>query len=222
MSAYSDDAWEGMARSTDSQVENLLLEEWLPAAPEVKRKLEEGAAVADVGCGRGAVLIKLAEAFPNSRYVGYDAFEPMIARATATAAAAEVADRVSFRHLDASKGLAEQYDVIMTFDVVHDAVDPRGLLRAIRQALRPGGSYLMLENNCSDKIQDNAGPVATRRYGQSILYCLPTSLAGGGAGLGSDGLPESKVRELCAEAGFGSVRLPWKSAFSVLYEIQAR
>src|SRR5205085_12371764 len=134
--AYDDRFWDGLERFTAGWFENLLLQQWIPAMPDVQARLDRGAHVADVGCGRGRALIKLAQAYPHSRYVGYDAFVPAIARATANAQAVGVADRVRFERRDVAAGLPKPYDVITTFDVVHDAVDPRGLLRAIRQALR--------------------------------------------------------------------------------------
>ncbi len=193
---------------------------WLPAMPEVQAKLERGALVADVGCGQGKALIKLAQTYPQSRYAGYDNFAPFIQQATANAQAAGVADHVRFEHLDVSAGLPEQYDVITTFDVVHDAVNPRGLLRAIRNALQPGGRYVCLEINSSDKLEENIGLLGSFFYSVSVLYCMTTSLAGHGEGLGTVGLPESKMRELCAEAGFSQVRrVPMENPFNILYEI---
>ena len=119
-----------------------------------------------------------------------------------------------------SEGLPEQYDVITTFDVVHDAVNPRGLLRAIRNGLRPGGRYVCLEINSSDKLEENIGLVDSLLYGFSVLYCMTTSLAHDGEGLGTTGIPESKMRELCAEAGFSHVRrVPMENPFNILYEI---
>jgi len=220
-SAYDSNMWEGMTRFTAGWSANLLVQQWIPAAPDVETKLKRGAQVADIGCGHGRALIKLAQAFPNSRYVGYDVYEPMIAGARAYAEEAGVGDRVSFKPLDASAGLPEQYDVITTFDVVHDSADPIGLLRAIRRALRPDGRYLLLEINCSDKLEENSGPLGALFHGFSILYCMTTSLARGGAGLGTLGVPESKARELCAEAGFSSVRrLPLENPFNILYEVK--
>lgn len=219
--AYDDDRWEGLERFTATRFENFLLQEWVPAVPEVQAKLRRGVLVADVGCGSGRALIKLAQAFPRSRYVGYDAYAPATAKATANAQAAGVADRVTFRHLDVADGLPEQYDLVTTFDVIHDAVSPRGLLRAICRGLRPDGAYLLLDINCSDKLEENAGPLGTVLHGFSLLYCLTTSLASGGEGLGTLGLPEAKVRELCAEAGFGNVRrLPLKGLLNALYEVK--
>src|SRR5690348_6738389 len=126
MEAYDPSTWEGITRFTSGWFENLLVPVWLPAMPEVQAKLERGALVADVGCGHGKALIKLAQTFPQSRYGGFDSFAPSIQPATANAQAAGVAERVRFELRDASEGLPERYDVITTFDVVHDAVNPRG------------------------------------------------------------------------------------------------
>src|SRR5438067_5160263 len=104
-SAYSDDLWEGMQRFSATFFENHLLQEWIPAMPEAKAKLERGADVADVGCGTGRALLKLAEAFPASRFVGYDAFEGQFARAKENANRAGVGDRVTFQLLDVANGL---------------------------------------------------------------------------------------------------------------------
>jgi len=217
---YSEDWWAGMERFTGGWFENLLLPQWIPAMPRVREALERGVDVADVGCNRGRALMKLARAFPRSRFVGYDVFEPAIRLATERAAAAGLADRIRFEQRDVSKELPGQFDVITTFDVIHDAVDPLGLLRTIRQALRPGGTYVCLDINCSDKLQENAGPLGALFHGFSVLYCMTTSLSRGGAGLGTVGLPESKLKELATEAGFVDVRrVPLENPFNNLYEV---
>ena len=220
-SAYDVHFWDGGERFTMGWFENLLTQQWIPAMPDVQAKLERGTLVADVGCGRGRALIKMAQVFPKSRYVGYDVFQPSVDRATANAKAAGVANQVSFHQLDASAGLPEQYDVITTFDVVHDAADPRGLLRSIRAALRPDGIYVCLDINCSERLEENAGPLGAMFHGFSVLYCMTTSLANGGVGLGTLGLHEPKVRELCEEAGFTAVRrVPMENPFNNLYEVR--
>jgi len=220
MEAYDPSTWEGVTRFTSAWFENLLVPVWLPLMPEVQAKLEHGALVADVGCGQGKALIKLAQTYPQSRYVGYDNFAPAIEQAKANAHAARVADRVRFEHRDVSEGLPEQYDVITTFDVVHDAVNPRRLLRAIRNALRPDGRYVCLEINSSDKLEENIGLLGSFFYSVSVLYCMTTSLAHHGEGLGTVGIPESKMRELCAEAEFSNVRrVPMENPFNILYEV---
>ena len=155
----------------------------------------------------GRALIKLAGAHSASRYVGCDVLAPTIARATANAEAPGVADRVRFEARDVSQGLPAQYDVITTRDVVHDAVDPRGLRRTIRQALKPGGIYVCLEINTSHNLEKNAGTLGAMFYSVSVLYCMTISLAHHGEGLGTVGMHEPRVRQFCRQAGFSEVRL---------------
>ena len=109
--------------------------------------------------------------------------------------------------------------MITTFDVVHDAVDPLQLLQSIHRALRSGGVYVCLDINCSDKLEENTNPLGAMFHGVSVFYCMTTSLANDGAGLGTLGFHETKVRELCTKAGFSSVRrVPLENPFNNLYE----
>jgi SAM-dependent methyltransferase len=214
------DVWAGTSRFTAQWHQNMLVQQWLPLVPDTTAKLRAGARVADVGCGTGQALIALARAFPAITATGYDVHQPAVERARRAAAEAGLADRISFEVLDAAAGLPESFDVITTFDVVHDAVDPLGLLRSIRDALRPGGTYLCLEINCSDQAADNTGPIAALLYGFSILYCMTTSLAEGGEGLGTLGLPEPVLRQLAGKAGFTQVRhVEMDNPFNRLYEL---
>jgi hypothetical protein len=110
--------------------------------------------------------------------------------------------------------------VITTFDVIHDAVDPAGILRQIHGALRPGGRYVCVDINCAERPEDNVGPVATMLYAFSVSYCLTVSLAEGGAGLGTCGLTEPVLRRMAADAGFRTVRhLPIDDPFNTVYEL---
>jgi SAM-dependent methyltransferase len=221
-SAYGPDMWEGMERFTSSWFDNFLVQEWVPAMPEVERKLQEGARCADIGCGAGRATLTLARAYPTTTHVGYDLADAQLARAQANAAAAGLGERVRFEKADGAKGLPEKYDLITTFDVIHDAIDPIGILKTIRQGLKDDGIYVCLDINCADDPADNEGPVAAMYYGFSMAYCLTTSLAHGGAGLGTCGLPEAKLRELCEQAGFGQVRrVPIDDPFDILYEVRA-
>jgi 2-polyprenyl-3-methyl-5-hydroxy-6-metoxy-1,4-benzoquinol methylase len=220
-SEYHDDMWDGMERFTIGWFNNHLVQEWVPILPGVKEKLESGADVADVGTGRGWAPIRLAQAFPNSRFVGYDVFEPTIEAARKNAEQAGVSDRVRFQPLDASKGVPERWDIITTFDVVHDAVDPRGLLRTIREALKPDGTYVCLDINCSDKLEENVGPIGAFLHGASVLYCMTTSLANDGEGLGTLGLHPPKLSELAEEAGYSDVwQAPLDDPFNNLYALK--
>jgi 2-polyprenyl-3-methyl-5-hydroxy-6-metoxy-1,4-benzoquinol methylase len=221
-SSYNQHFWNGMQRFTDTWFENLLLQVWLPAVPDVQAKLERGARVADVGCGSGRALVKLAQAFPNSRFTGFDIHEPVVSQAAEGAKEAAVSDHVGFEALDVARGLPGEYDLITTFDVIHDMADPSRVLQAFHQALAPDGTYLMLEWNCPETPEENIGPMATFQYGYSMMYCMTTSLAQGGVGLGNLGLPESKVQQMCQEAGFNKFRkLPIDSPLNSLYEIKA-
>ena len=188
-SAYPAETWEGMGRFSRSFYDNQLVQNWVPAVKGLDRRLADGVSWADVGCGSGLAVIRLAEAFPASTFVGYDNFEGQLHLARQAAADAGVSDRVRFELRDAADGLPGSYDVISTFDVVHDAVDPPALLAAIRRALKPDGTYVMLEMNSADDPDQNVGPLATLLYGVSIVYCMTTSLAHGGVGLGTCGLP---------------------------------
>ncbi|KAB2350252.1 class I SAM-dependent methyltransferase [Actinomadura rudentiformis] len=220
LTAYTEDWWHGLERATSSWFDHLLPEVWLPAMPELDLALRRGADVADVGCGRGRALIRLAEAYPAGRYVGFDVHEESIAAARANAEAAGVADRISFECLDVTAGIPGDYDIITTFDVIHDAVDPLGMLRVIRSALRPDGHYVCLDINASHRLQDNTGPLSAYFYGVSVLFCLTTSLAQGGEGLGTCGFNEHTARRMCAEAGFGTVRrVDVDNPFNILYDI---
>lgn len=218
--AYDEITWDGQERFTNTWFESLLIPVWIPLMPEVHARLERGTTLADIGCGRGRAIVKLAQAYPNSHFVGYDVYGPSIEHARLLAQQAGAAERVRFQQLDASHGLPEQYDVITTFDVIHDSAKPRELLRSIGAALQPDGRYVCLEINAAETLEQNAGPLGSFLYGFSVLYCMTSSLAEHGEGLGTMGMPESKVRALCAEAGFSKVqRVPMENPFNSLYEV---
>lgn len=217
---YGQEAAEAIERFTAPWFEHQLVPVWLPLMPEVRTTLEVGARVCDVGCGQGRALIKLAQAFPHCELVGLDRYEPAIQAATENARQAGVGDRVRFEMHDGAAGLPGPFDVITTFDVLHDSADPAGLLRAIHDGLKPSGRYVCVDINCADRSQDNVGPMGTVLYGLSLAYCLPVSLARGGAGLGTCGLPEGRLRAMALEAGFAEVRrLPVDDPFNNVYEL---
>jgi len=219
-SAYPPEMFEAIERSTAPWYRHKLVREWLPAMPQVQAKLAAGGSALDVGCGSGLAAITLAQAFPKAEVSGYDNHPGSIERARANARAAGVGDRVRFEVADATR-MARQFDFITTFDVVHDSVDPAGLLRSIRAALAPEGTYLMLEMNCAPDVSGNVNFLGKLLYSVSTLYCMTTSLAQGGAGIGAL-MGEPKARELAAEAGFCRFRkLPIEDPFSVLYELRA-
>jgi hypothetical protein len=129
--AYPDDAYTGMARFTAAWFDHHLLGAWLPLLPDVRERLERGIRWADVGCGAGRAVIRLAQEFPQSTFAGFDVFPAQVERARVAAEAAGVADRVSFEVADAAEGIPGPWDAISTFDVVHDAVNPDALVAGI-------------------------------------------------------------------------------------------
>lgn len=197
-----------------------LLRKWLPAMPQVGERLNAGGTAVDVGCGAGRAAIFMARAFPKARILGIDKHAPSIERARLNAREAGVAERVRFEVGDAAELPAEEFDFISAFDVIHDAVDPVALLRAIRRALKPDGTFLMQEINVSDRLEENIGSMGRMVYSVSTLYCLTTSLAEGGAGLGAAMGPQT-AKELAERSGFSRFRrLPIEDAFAALYEMR--
>jgi 2-polyprenyl-3-methyl-5-hydroxy-6-metoxy-1,4-benzoquinol methylase len=219
-SEYPPEVFEAIERSSAPMYRHSLLRKWLPAMPQVVECLNSGGEALDVGCGSGRAVITIASAFPNAHIHGYDAHPGSIERARANAKAADVASRVNFEVVDCTRLPAERFDFVSAFDVVHDSVDPAGLLKSIRGALKPGGTCLMVEVNVSDRVEDNINPMGRMMYAASTLYCMTVSLAHDGAGIGAL-MGEKKAREFAREAGFGRFqRLPVKDAFSALYELR--
>jgi SAM-dependent methyltransferase len=211
--------FEATERNSLPRYQFKLARKWIPAMPQVVERLERGGVAADVGCGGGRAAILMAKAFPNSRIFGFDLHAESIERARRNAAAAGVADRVTFEVANGGRLPASKFDLVTTFDVVHDSVDPVGLMRSVRNSLTPGGTYLVQEINVSSKVEENVKPMGKLIYSVSTLYCMTTSLAHGGAGIGA-AMGEPKARELATASGFSHFRkLPIEDEFAVLYEL---
>ena len=195
-----------------------LVRDWLPALDGVVSKLRAGARVADVGCGLGASTVLLAEEFPVSRFTGSDYHEGSVALATKRAADAGVADRVSFETASAQTFTGTGYDLVTTFDCLHDMGDPAGAARHIRQALAPDGSWLIVEPMASDTLEGNLNPVGRVYYNFSTLLCLPNARSQhGGTALGAQA-GEAAIRDVVLGAGFGTFRRAAETPFNLVYE----
>jgi 2-polyprenyl-3-methyl-5-hydroxy-6-metoxy-1,4-benzoquinol methylase len=219
-SAYDRGVTEGIERSNVPAYRSTLVQEWLPAIPGVVEILRAGGTMLDVGCGGGHACIAVATAFPQARVVGIDPHEPSIVRARANAAAAGVGDRVRFEAVKAEDLAANQFDLVTTFDVIHDMADPLAALGSIRRLLGPRGVYLMQDPNAADALEDNISTKGRFFYGVSVFYCMTVSLAQGGVGLGTC-MGEAKARQLATEAGFTSFRrLPIDNPFSAFFEVR--
>jgi SAM-dependent methyltransferase len=184
-----------------------LLTRYLGAVDGLTARLEAGIRVADVGCGTGYCVNLMAARFPRSAFVGYDFSEAALERGRQESAAMGISN-ATFVAQDAARLLAEpRFDLITAFDAIHDQIDPAGVLRRIREALVPGGVFLMLDVHASSRLEENLdAPMTAFLYTVSTMHCMTVSLAHGGAGLGTAWGTELATRML-REAGFGDVAL---------------
>lgn len=184
-------------------LDELLVDAWLPLVPGLTERLSAGMRVADVGCGTGHALALLGAAFPASRFVGYDLSADAVERARAEAAGL---DNVSFEVADVAALTPDRpFDVVFAIDAVHDQAAPDAVLRAVHDALAPGGTFVMVDMAAATDLAENVGnPFAPWIYAISTLHCMTVSLASGGAGLGA-AWGEGLARRMLGEAGFGEV-----------------
>ena len=195
-----------------------LVQSWLPALDGVTAKLENGATVADVGCGHGASTIVLAQAFANARCVGFDYHDASIVAARKAAADAGVAQNCTFQVASAKEFPGSGYDVICFFDCLHDMGDPVGALRHARQAIADDGTVLLVEPFAGDKLEDNLNVVGRAFYSFSTVICTPASLSQEvGLGLGAQA-GEARWREIFNDAGFTRFRRATETPFNLVLE----
>ncbi len=195
-----------------------LVAEWLPALEGVVEKLERGALVADVGCGHGASTILMAQAYPNSTFVGSDYHDGSIETARERAKQAGVADRVTFQVAPAAAYAGAEYDLVTMFDCLHDMGDPVGATRHVHSTLKPDGTWMIAEPNAGDHVEDNLNPVGRAFYGFSTLLCTPASLSQEvGLALGAQA-GEARIREVVQTGGFTRFRRAAETPFNLVYE----
>src|SRR5207237_1144603 len=167
---------------------------------------EEGAGVADLGCGHGSPTILMAKGYPSSRCVGSDYHEGSIATARERAEQAGVADRVRFEVAPAASYSGEGYDLVTMFDCLHDMGDPAGAARHVRGTLAPDGTWMIVEPMAGDRVEDNLNPVGRAYYGFSTLLCTPASLSQEvGLALGAQA-GEARIRDVVTSGGFTRLR----------------
>ncbi len=195
-----------------------LVPEWLPALDGVVEKLAAGAKVADAGCGLGASTVLMAQAYPRSRFVGSDYHDGSIETARKRAADGGVGDRVSFEVAPAAAFGGSGYDLVTMFDCLHDMGDPAGAAAHVREALAPGGTWMIVEPAAGDAVPDNLNPVGRVYYNFSTFLCLPNARSQqGGYALGAQA-GEAAIGALVKEAGFGSFRRAAETPFNLVFE----
>ncbi|MEM8924774.1 MAG: class I SAM-dependent methyltransferase [Actinomycetota bacterium] len=196
-----------MAESSFQRLRDSLLPEVVPLLPDGPERLTAGIDVADVGCGSGRALNILAGAFPASRFTGFDIAVDGLDRGRAEAAEAGNTNVVFTQRDAADLAEHERFDLITSFDAVHDQAHPRQMVAGIFAALRPGGTYLCVEPKASSHLHENLElPGAPFMYTISTMHCMTVSLAYGGDGLGT-AWGEQMATEMLTEAGFVDIRV---------------
>jgi SAM-dependent methyltransferase len=197
-----------------------LLSAWLPALDGVEDTLRRGGRVADVGCGLGASAVLIAQAFPEATVSGSDYHEASIELARKRAADAGVAHRVTFEAAPASGFSGTGYDLVATFDSLHDMGDPFGAARHIRAAIADDGTWMVVEPRAGDHLEDNLNPVGRAYFGLSSFLCVPNARSQpGGYSLGAQA-GEAAVRQLATDAGFTRFRLVAQTPLNNIYEVR--
>ena len=195
-----------------------LVAEWIPALDGIDDRLRSGASVADVGCGHGASTILMAQAYPSSRFVGYDYHEASIATARKRASDAGVTDRVRFEAATAKDYPQRSYDLITFFDCLHDMGDPIGAAVHARRALAEGGTVMRVEPFAGDRPEENHNPVGRAYYGFSTVICTMASRAQEiGLALGAQA-GEARLREIFEQAGYASFRRATETPMNIVFE----
>jgi 2-polyprenyl-3-methyl-5-hydroxy-6-metoxy-1,4-benzoquinol methylase len=215
---HSHDVIEGCRRFFEPGYRANIVQSWIPALEGVHEKLEAGGKVADIGCGQGASSLVIADAYPRATVHGTDAHDGSVEDARRLAAEAGLGDRVTFSAEPADAIGPEGYDLVTTFDCLHDMGDPVGAAKAVHSALAPDGTWMIVEPIAGDSVQENLNPVGRAYYAFSTLLCTPSSLSQEvGLALGAQA-GEARLRDVLSSAGFTRVRRAAETPFNVVLE----
>lgn len=194
-----------------------LVSNWIPALDGVEAKLNNGARVADVGCGHGVSTVVMAEAFPNSEFIGYDFHQESIHHATALAQEAGLSN-ITFKMASAKTFPATGYDLVTFFDCLHDMGDPVGACAHVLKALNKDGTCMIVEPFAKDTLQENLNPIGRAFYAFSTMICTPSSISQEvGLGLGAQaGL--KRLKKVVTSGGFSRFRKAAETPFNLILE----
>jgi 2-polyprenyl-3-methyl-5-hydroxy-6-metoxy-1,4-benzoquinol methylase len=195
-----------------------LVASWLPALEGVEAKLRAGARVADVGCGYGASTALMARAYPNSTFTGSDYHQESITQARKRIADARLASQVTFEVASAQTFDGGPYDLVTSFDCLHDMGDPIGAARHIRQMLAPDGTWMIVEPYAGETVADNLNPIGRVYYSFSTFLCVPSALSQHGAhALGAQS-GQQQIARIVGDAGYSTFRRAAETPFNIVYE----
>jgi SAM-dependent methyltransferase len=195
-----------------------LVSEWLPALDGVVERLEAGIAVADVGCGHGHSTLLMAEAFPQSRFHGFDTHAASIEAARRNAAEAGLGARVTFDVARAVDYPSKNYGLICFFDCLHDMGDPVAAARHAAKALAPDGTVMLVEPFANDRVEDNISPIARLYYAASTTLCCAHAISEGGHLVLGAQAGEARLAEVFRTAGFTHFRRAAETPFNLILE----
>ena len=217
---HHDDLYVGVERFFRAGYAANLVPSWIPALEGVEEKLHAGVNVADVACGHGASTILLAQAYPNSTFVGFDNHVPSIEAARAAADRAGVADRVRFDVASAQDFPGAEYALVCVFDALHDMGDPVGAARHVRSAIADDGTWLLVEPMAGDAVAANLNPIGRLFYSASTLVCTPSARSQpGGWALGAQATDE-QLRSIAEQGGFTRFRRAVETPVNRIIEVR--
>ena len=215
------DLFEGTERFFRPAYAANLVPTWIPALDGVEAKLIAGGSVADVGCGHGASTVLMAQAYPESTFVGFDIHEGSIKTARQRAAQAGVSDRVRFEIAGAPDFPGSGYDLVTFFDCLHDMGDSTAAAKHVRSSLGLDGTWMIVEPLAGDRVEENLHAIGRLYYGFSTLVCTPASLSQPGrAALGAQA-GEARIREVALAGGFAQFRRAAQAPANVVFEAKA-
>jgi SAM-dependent methyltransferase len=195
-----------------------LVSNWIPSLKDVQAKLEAGARVADVGCGKGASTLLMAQAYPKSHFIGFDYHDKSIEGARESAKRLGLGDRVKFEVAKASEYPGKDYDFVAVFDCLHDMGDPVGAAKHVRSTLAKDGTWMIVEPFAHDDVKDNLNPVGRVYYSFSTLLCTPCSRSQEVALCLGAQAGEKRIGEVVKQAGFTRFRRATETPFNIVYE----
>lgn len=196
-----------------------MTQSWIPALNGVEAKLKKGIKIVDIGCGHAVSTMLMAQAYPNSQFVGIDIHEPSIAHARKVNEEAKLPN-LSFEVGDASQLHFEGFDFVTIFDCLHDMGDPAAVSSQIKNMLNPDGSWMIVEPFANDKLEDNLNPVGSTYYGFSTMICVPSSLSQPNAKALGAQAGDARVKAEVTNGGFTYFRRAAETPFNLIYEAQ--